>query len=130
MTTLAMPCRNRSHSPRLVAGVGWSCPECTESRTVAEVELPKPGLTSKIPEAERAIFVAALRQAARGVMVRQNDVRPLIRGRIFHKHIGPLWTWAQACGLLVEVRRERSADTDGRNAHHDSGIYELKERAA
>ncbi|HEY0889434.1 MAG TPA: hypothetical protein VGE38_07480 [Nocardioides sp.] len=75
---------------------------------------------------EWSVFVSALRQAAVGGVVRWNDVRPIIRGRIFHKHIGSLVKKAKAQGLLVEIKRESSADAVGRNTHHDSGVYRLR----
>lgn len=144
MTTarpLATCCPDTSHSPKLVAGTGWTCPDCDQGRkpsplarihaAIAERDAGKSSRPkSKIPEAERALFVAALRQAARNGLVRQNDVRPLVRGRIYHKHIGSLWTWALACGLVAELDREPSTDAAGRNTHHDSGIYRWMENAA
>lgn len=124
MTTLASPCRDRSHSPRLVAGTGWSCPQCTESRTVAEVELPDP------TDAEWSIFLAALRKAVRAdSTVHQCDVRPHIRGRIEPKHIGILWRRAKSERLVVEVGHERSNDTAGRNAGRMEPYYEMRNAA-
>lgn len=131
MTT---PCRNRAHSPRL-HGTTWTCPDCTAgtapsplaaalaARDEAMARATQPA--SKIPDHERALFVSAVRQVARGGVVRQNDVRPLVRGRIYHKHIGALWSWAVASGLLTELDREQSNDSAGRNTHHDAGVYHL-----
>ena len=120
MTALAMPCRNRAHSPRLVAGTGWSCPQCTEAKTVTEVALPDP------TDAEWSIFTAALRLARRADnTVHQCDVRPHIRGRIEPKHIGILWRRAKSEGLVVEVGHERSNDTAGRNAGRMEPYYEI-----
>ena len=131
MTTL--PCPNRSHSPRQ-RGDRWDCDDCAKARKIAAEERAnveaKAAARSAVTDAERSIFVAAVRDAARGGIVRQNDVRDDIRGRIFHKHVGPLWVWAQSSGLLVEVEREQSTDTTGRNAHHDSGVYQLRSAAA
>lgn len=125
------PCRNRAHSPR-IHGTTWTCPDCAEgkqpsplARALAARDESSARRESKIPEHERSLFVSAVRQAARNGVVRQNDVRPLVRGRIYHKHIGSLWTWATSSGLLVEIEREQSNDTAGRNAHHAAGIYRL-----
>lgn len=144
MTTLASPCLKRHHSPRLSLGKGWSCPDCEAGAQVSDQhralsaaldardrgEVVRPiRRESKIPAAERELFVAAIRQVARGGLVRQNDVRPLVRGRIFHKHIGSLWTWAVASGLLEQIEREQSSDVASRNTHHNSGVYRLKRTA-
>ncbi|WP_436699922.1 hypothetical protein [Nocardioides sp. BYT-33-1] len=127
MTTLAFPCLNRAHSPRLVAGVGWSCPDCVAAnetaREVEEVNLPP-------SDAEWSTFTAALRLARRADgTVHQCDVRPHIRGRIEPKRIGQLWRRARSERLVVEVGHERSNDIEGRNAGRMEPYYELRSAA-
>lgn len=79
---------------------------------------------------EWSLFLAAVRQAASAAAdgkVHQHLVRPLIRGRIAPKHIGALYRRAKSEGLLVQVGKEPSRDVAGRNTHHDSPVYELRE---
>lgn len=78
---------------------------------------------------EWALFKVALASAARDGRVHQADVRPLIRGRIQHKHIGTLYRRARSEGLLVEVDHERSDDVSGRNAGRLEPVYELRSAA-
>jgi len=138
-TPLASCCPKRHHSPRLVAGTGWSCPDCEQNtkpsplaaaHAARDAGMARAATTSKIPDHERELFVSAVRQVARNGVVRQNDVRPLVRGRIYHKHIGALWSWAVTSGLLAELDREQSNDTTGRNTHHNAGVYRLTGAAA
>lgn len=76
---------------------------------------------------EWSIFTAALRQVARpNGEVHQDDVRPLIRGRIEAKHIGMLYRRAKSEHLLTYLRKEPSGDVAGRNTHHDSPVYQLR----
>lgn len=78
---------------------------------------------------EWALFVAALRQAASASSdgrVHQHHVRPLIRGRVFHKHVGQLYARAKREGVLRPVDEEQSKDSAGRNTHHKSPVYELR----
>lgn len=135
MTT---PCPHRHHSPTF-DGKSWSCSGCDNNVAQPEWQArisaaKEKGATvlafpkrrdSKIPPEEYAVFVEAVKRSARDGLVRQNDVRPLVRGRIYHKHIGALWTWALSSGLLVELDREQSTDTAGRNSHHRSGVYRI-----
>lgn len=78
---------------------------------------------------EWKIFTAALRAVAVGGRVHQAAVRPRIRGRIKPKHIGQMYARARREGLLVEVTREKSDDTAGRNTHHLEPVYELRDAA-
>ena len=78
------------------------------------------------PSSEWAVFVAAIRQAARDGEVHQSDVRPIIRGRIEPKHIGTLYRRAKAEGLLSDTgRREPSNDVAGRNSDKLDRVYAL-----
>ncbi len=72
---------------------------------------------------EWAIFLAALSAAARDGEVNQNHVRPIIRGRIFHKHMGGMWTRAEREGLIRFARKVPSRDHQGRNTHHDARVF-------
>ena len=73
------------------------------------------------------VFTRAIRSAMKdNGEVSQNDIRPLIRGRIDPKRIGQLYRRARSEGLLVEVRREPSADVAGRNSHHWQPVYRVK----
>jgi hypothetical protein len=85
--------------------------------------------TGAITPGEWATFTAALRQVARDGRVHQRDMRPLIQS-IHHKHRGLCYARARRIGLLVQVDEERSSDTQGRNTHHKSPVYELREVAA
>ena len=64
------------------------------------------------------------------IHIHQDDVRPLIKGRIEPKHIGQLYKRAKTEGLLRPIGKERSGDVEGRNTHHDSPVYALSRRAA
>lgn len=75
------------------------------------------------------ISTAAIKQAAVNGVVHQNDVRPIIRGRIAPKRIGQQYRHALRTGLLVEIRREPSRDHKGKNTHHTAGVYELRSAA-
>ena len=78
-------------------------------------------------EAEWLLFVEALhRVVGADGLVHQHDVRPLIRGRVHHKHIGLFYRRARKDRLLIPVDEERSTDARGRNTHHASPIYELR----
>lgn len=78
------------------------------------------------PTTEWGIFTAALREAARpNGEVHQDDVRPLIRGRIQPKHIGTLYRRAKAERVLTFLRKEPSGDVAGRNTHHDQPVYQI-----
>lgn len=75
---------------------------------------------------EWSTFTAALRQVVRpDGTVHANDVRPIIRGRVYHKRIGRFYKRAKDEGLLTLVEREPSSDTSGRNTHHDASVYRL-----
>lgn len=71
------------------------------------------------------VFVAAVKRVARNGVVHQNAVRPLVRGRIAPKKIGPLYWRAQSCGFMTKIGEEPSRDTHGKNTHHSAGIYQL-----
>lgn len=125
MTTLKMPCPNTSHSPRLTAGIGWSCPQCTESRTVETVPLPEK-VDATVSANDYAIFTDALRRAVGpDGLVHQRDMRPLIRDRIKPQRIPTLYRRAIAQHLITEVKRERSNDVRGRNTNKDEPVYRL-----
>jgi hypothetical protein len=79
---------------------------------------------------EWAMFVAALRKAAReDGTIHQGDVRPLIQA-IPHKHRGLMYRRARQEGLLVEDGWEQSTDVAGRNADKMARRYKLAGRAA
>lgn len=87
--------------------------------------------TPTAPQAddEWHIFTAALRQAAVNGVVHQDKVRPLIRGRVYHKHVGQFYARARREGLLTLLTEEQSKDHEGRNTHHKSPVYELRSAA-
>jgi hypothetical protein len=60
-----------------------------------------------------------------GGRVDQNDVRPLIRGRIAPKRIGAFWRRACLEGLLVVDGWSVSDDREGRNAGRPMRCYAL-----
>lgn len=98
------------------------CPTCTPAA-------PDPGKAGATGANEWSVFVAAVRQVVRpDGTVHANDVRPLIRGRIAPKHIGPMYVRAcsSSVGLLERLGYEDSADTQGRNTHHGSGVFRLR----
>lgn len=96
------------------------CPTCTP---VA----PDQGKAGAAGANEWSVFVAAVRQVVRpDGTVRANDVRPLIRGRIFHKRIGGYYNRAVNEGLLERLGKEDSTDLQGRNTHHGSGVFRLR----
>ena len=96
------------------------CPTCTPAT-------PDQGKAGAAGANEWSVFVAAVRQVVRpDGTVRANDVRPLIRGRIFHKRIGGYYNRAVNEGLLERLGYEDSADTQGRNTHHGSGVFRLR----
>jgi len=103
-----------------------TCSDCRRAPLLAGIRAAEQSKRQAAADGnEWSLFIVALRQAARDGIVHQNDVRPLIRGRIYHKHIGPLYTRAKAAGVLVELHREQSEDGIGRNTHHASGVYRL-----
>lgn len=76
---------------------------------------------------EWALFKVALAEAARGGVVHQSAVRPIIRGRIEPKHIGALYRRAKAEGLIRDTgEREPSNDVAGRNTDKLDRIYALR----
>ena len=100
---------------------------CTDCRTSQILVAQRAGKPPVIRETEEwRVFVDALRRAAKDGEVHQDDVRALIRGRIYHKHIGQLYARARRDGVLVPLRKEQSGDKEGRNTHHASPVYELR----
>lgn len=83
----------------------------------------------RCPGSDWDVFVRALKDCAKNGVVHQNDVRPRLRGRINPKTIGPLYVKAQREGFMTQIGKEPSRDTQGRNTHHESGIYELRSAA-
>lgn len=72
------------------------------------------------------VFVAAVRQATRpDGTVRQNDIRPLVRGRIPSKSIGRLYALAYDRQFLVRIDEEPSNDVVGRNTNKNAGVYRV-----
>lgn len=78
-------------------------------------------------DAEWELFVAAVRRVAaeHDGVVDWTHVRPLLRGRIEHKHIGLLVRQAKSRGLLVEVDHRRSEDWVGKNAGRIEPRYRI-----
>ncbi len=80
------------------------CPVCgfhvaTQGhRSTCAPVAPEP--TGAITAEEWAVFTSALRTAAVDGLISQTDMRPLIRGRIFHKHIGLAYRRAKESGLI------------------------------
>lgn len=73
---------------------------------------------------EWSIFVAALKQARRSDgSISQTDMRPLIKGRVAPKHVGPLYQRAVREHLIRRIGREDSTDVAGRNSHHEQAVY-------
>lgn len=74
------------------------------------------------------VFVDALKAAARqspAGTVRQNVVRKLIDGRIFHKRVGPFYRRASLAGLIRATGDfEISDDKAGRNSGKPCRVYE------
>ena len=104
--------------PARCPGCGYHPPTQGHGRECAPV--------APVEAGEWAAFVAALRSAAVDGIVHQSAVRPLIRGRIYHKHIGQLYSRARREGLLTPVGEEPSKDVAGRNTHHRSPVYRLR----
>ena len=78
------------------------------------------------PSDEWTEFLHVLREVAVDGIVHQRDVRPKVRGRIYHKHIGQMYARAKREGVLVQIGKEPSGDREGRNEHHDSPVYKLR----
>ena len=76
---------------------------------------------------EWSVFLAALRSAAVDGIVHQDNVRPLIRGRIEPKRIGRCYARAKREGLLVPVGIDESHDYAGKNAGRPEPRYQLRE---
>lgn len=84
MTTLNSPCPNRAHSPRIVAGKGWTCPDCdagTEPSPLAAALAARDEGMARASAAhpdERARVEAAIRRlAATGRPFSANDIRAM-----------------------------------------------------
>lgn len=107
-----------------------ACNTCTDCARAALHKARRGTRATVVPRDDVwALFVAALHQAARGGVVRQNDVRPLIRGRINPKTIGRLYSRAKREGLLVEAGFDESRDHEGKNAGRLEPKYELRDAA-
>jgi hypothetical protein len=76
---------------------------------------------------EWALFVDAVRTVARrDGMVRPNDLRPLVRGRVAPKRLGAFHHRALSSGLLtVTGEWEISNDREGRNAGRPMRVLRL-----
>lgn len=101
---------------------------CPHGYAVAQVSLC-PDCTPVAPAVltdEREVFLAACRQVTRpDGTIHANDLRPILRGRIFHKRIGQLYRELaprDGRGPLVRLGSEDSTDTTGRNTHHGSAV--------
>ena len=97
------------------------CPSCDLDRLRRLIRSDQQGK----PRDDWATFTAALRQVARGGVVRQSDMRALIRGRIPPSSIGRCYSKAIDQGLLTEIGRERSDDRAGRNTNKREPVYRL-----
>lgn len=73
------------------------------------------------------LFVDAIKHAARTShgTVRQNIVRPIIAGKVFHKRVGPFYRRAICEGLLAYDGQsfEISEDHSGGNAGRPTRVY-------
>lgn len=101
---------------------------CTKTPSPASAwTSPTPPRASDQSAGEWPFFVSVIRKVARADgSVHQNDVRPLIRGRIPAKHVGLLWKRARNDGLIVDTGEwERSTDVEGRNSDKRCRIYRL-----
>lgn len=79
----------------------------------------------KVSPEEWRLFVSAITQAADETgRVSQTDVRPRIQP-IFHKHRATCYRHARHVGLLVQLDKEPSTDTAGRNGDKDQRVYLL-----
>lgn len=112
-------CRQLIAEAALVDRAGETCETCPSCEFKSA---PKPG--------EWDTFVAAIRHVANGNRgeIDQNKVRPLIRGRIEHKHIGDCYRRAKNTGLIREDGVNRSDDHQGRNAGRWQPKYRLATR--
>ena len=85
--------------------------------------------TEPTPPVDRewADFTTALTAAAdTHGRVSQNDVRPLIRGRVAPRRIGPFYRRACLAGLLAwRGEWAVSDDTEGRNGGKPCRVYEV-----
>lgn len=101
---------------------------CSEG--FAPVQHPRFCLCPAFGGTEWQVFVRVLKSVKRpDGTIHPGDVRPLIRGRIEHKHIGQLYRRAVGEKILEFTgRREPSNDTVGRNTDKLDRIYILRER--
>lgn len=76
---------------------------------------------------EWSVFEDAVKTVAHahGGKVDQNDVRPLIRGKVAPKRIGAFWRRACCEGWLHAEGYSISDDTEGRNAGRPMRCYVL-----
>lgn len=83
-------------------------------------------------EHEWDVMVSALRTVAaeHNGTVDWTHVRPLIKGRIQHKHVGQLTKRAKRLGLIAECEIRRSRDFAGKNAGRPEPVYKWKGQAA
>lgn len=115
MTPLATCCPNASHSPRLVAGVGWQCKDCDENKpahplaaAMAARDAGMARATAAHPDEASRVAAAIRRLAATGRPFSANDARQLhgVRGGV----VGATFNALRAEGLIEPVGSETSTD--------------------
>lgn len=112
---LATCCTIRHHSPRLVAGTGWTCPDCESNKpahplaaALAARDAGMARATSAHPD-EASRVAAAIRQlAAQGRPFSANDARAIhgVRGGV----VGATFTALRKEGVIKPVGDEVSTD--------------------
>lgn len=111
-------CPDTSHSPKLVAGTGWTCPDCDQGRqpsplarihaAIAERDAGMARATSAHPD-EASRVAAAIRQlAAQGRPFSANDAREIhgVKGGV----VGATFTALRKEGVIKPVGDEISTD--------------------
>lgn len=132
MTALTSPCPDRSHSPRLVAGTGWTCRDCEAgvkpsplaTAFAARDQGMSAALTSQ-PD-QNARVAAAIRQlAAKGQPFSANDARAIhgVRGGV----VGATFNALRAEGVIVPAG---SAETSTDKGTHGKSVARWIGRAA
>lgn len=65
-----------------------------------------------------------------GGQVSANDVRPLLPPWVLPQRVGAVFVAMKSAGELERVGKVPSDDSEGRNTHHDHGLWRLRAGAA
>ena len=112
---LANCCPKRHHSPRLVAGTGWTCPDCEANKqahplaaALAERDAGMARATAAHPDEASRVAAAIRKLAATGRPFSANDARAIhgVKGGV----VGATFTALKTEGVIKPCGDEVSTD--------------------